>query len=93
MTSTTSLTVPEPAQRQGGPSWLYARQIWAAVSISLMWLAVLFVGVYGGDAVFAGADGSSTRLPSSVLVALFAFLATAAVAKRAFGPTRSASDD
>jgi hypothetical protein len=92
MTSTTALRSREPVSR-GGPSWLYVREIWAAVAIAVMWLAVLFVGVYGGDAVFTNADGSSTRLPSSVFVALFAFLATAAVGRRAFGSTRISSDD
>ena len=92
MASTTALSSREPV-RNAGRSWLYVREIWAAAAISLMWLAVLFVGVYGGDAVFVGTDGSSTRLPSAIFVAFFAFLATAAVGKRAFGPTRNSSDE
>lgn len=91
MTSTTALPSREPV-RKAGASWLYVREIWGAVAISLMWVAVLFVGVYGGDAVFIGTDGSSTRLPSTVFVAFFAFLATAAVGKRAFGQMRSSRD-
>jgi hypothetical protein len=44
---------------------------------------VLFDGVFGGDMVFNNANGMTT-IPSSVLVALFAFVGTAAVAKRVF---------
>ena len=47
--------------------------------------AVLFVGVYGGDAIFHGVDGSDTTIPSGVLVALFAAIGTGSVAKRVFG--------
>jgi hypothetical protein len=92
MTSTTEVPTGAPV-RHLGKSWYYVREIWGAVAISLMWLAVLMTGVYGGDAVFAGADGSSTRLPAVAIVAFFAFLATAAVAKRAFGSPRTTPDD
>lgn len=68
-------------------SWsdrLLVPEMWGTLAISLMWLAVLFDGIYGGDIVAVSNDGNSTRIPSAVAVALFAFLATAAVAKRAF---------
>lgn len=84
MTSTTHLP-SHNALRESRPSWLYMREFWATVSISFMWLAVLFTGVYGGDAVFTGNDGTSTRLPTAVFVAFFALLASASVGKRAFG--------
>ena len=64
-------------------SRLLVREFWAALSIIAMWLAVLFDGVFGGDMVFSNANGTST-IPSSVLVALFAFVGTASVAKRVF---------
>jgi len=57
------------------------RESWGALAIVAMWLAVLFIGVYGGDVVTA--DG--TRIPSAIFVAIFASLATWAVARRAFG--------
>jgi hypothetical protein len=59
--------------------------MWATVSIVVMWLAVLFVGVWGGDISVRGADASSTVIPSGVAVALFAALGTGSVAKRVFG--------
>lgn len=60
-------------------------EMWAAVAIVAMWVAVLFVGVYGGDMTFHGADMSSSQVPSGVAVALFAAIGTASVAKRVFG--------
>ena len=59
---------------------------WGAVSIIAMWLAVLFDGIYGSDMVFNGnpGGGGPTIIPSAVAVALFAFIGTVAVAKRAF---------
>lgn len=81
-------------QRQGAQlgrrPWadrLLVPEMWGTLAISLMWLAVLFDGIYGGDIVAVSNDGSSTRIPSAVAVAFFAFLATAAVAKRAFAHT------
>jgi multisubunit Na+/H+ antiporter MnhF subunit len=49
-----------------------------------MWLAVLFDGIYGSDMVFNSAGNGTTTIPSAVAVALFAFIGTVAVARRAF---------
>ncbi len=84
-----TMVADKPLEVQPGPRhWsdrLLVREMWGTLAISVMWLAVLFDGIYGADVVSVSNDGNSTRLPSAVLVALFAFLATAAVAKRAFG--------
>ena len=58
---------------------------WATVSIVTMWLAVLFDGIFGGDMTFTNSPAQVTVIPSVVAVALFAAIATASVAKRAFG--------
>lgn len=58
-----------------------------AVAIGAMWLAVLFTAVYGGDFTTVNAGTQSTTTPSAVFVALFACIATASVAKRAFRVT------
>jgi hypothetical protein len=75
--------------RQERPQWavfLRIPEMWASLAIIVMWLAVLFDAVYGPSFVSTnGAGTSSTSIPSAILVALFAFLATASVAKRAFG--------
>jgi hypothetical protein len=73
------------------PEWkpwsdrLLVREMWGTLAISIMWLAVLFDAIYGANIVSVSNDGNSTRIPSAVVVAFFAFLATAAVAKRTFG--------
>jgi hypothetical protein len=65
--------------------FLMMPELWAAISIAFMWLAVLFDGIYGDDFVSVnGAGTQTTTIPSAVFVALFAALATMSVAKRAF---------
>ena len=59
-------------------------ELWASVAIIAMWLAVLFTAVWGPDFVSTTPGGTTTTIPSAVLVALFASLATWAVAKYGF---------
>jgi hypothetical protein len=66
-------------------SLLSTPEVWGATAIAFMWLAVLFTSVYGGDLVSVNGSGTqSTTVPSGVLVAFFAFLASVSVARRAF---------
>ena len=66
-------------------SWWRLPEIWGTLAIIVMWLAVLFDVVYGPDMRFTDTtNGSSTVLPSGVVVAICAAFATASVAKRAF---------
>lgn len=61
-------------------------EMWAAVAITAMWLAVLFDGIYGADLVIVNESGmNATHIPSAVIVAIFAFAGTAVAARRAFG--------
>jgi hypothetical protein len=62
---------------------LFVPAFWGALAIVAMWLAVLFDGVFGGDMVFSSPPNVTT-MPSAVLVALFAAIGTASVAKRVF---------
>jgi len=71
--------------REGWVSRVLVPEMWATVAIVSMWMAVLFVGVYGGDASFHGVDTSFSTVPSGVLVALFAAIGTGSIAKRVFG--------
>lgn len=71
--------------REGWASRVLVRDMWATVAIVAMWVAVLFVGVYGGDMTFQSVDSSSSTIPSGVAVALFAAIGTTSVAKRVFG--------
>jgi hypothetical protein len=72
---------------QQRPRWtaqLLVREVWAALAITVMWLAVLFDSVFGPNVVTTSAGGDSSVVPSAVPVALFAFLATWAVARYGF---------
>ena len=70
--------------REGIAARLLVPGFWGAVSIVAMWLAVLFDGVFGGDMVFTNPP-RVTSIPSAVVLALFAVIGTASVAKRVFG--------
>jgi len=71
--------------RGGWAARILVREMWATLAIVAMWVAVLFVGVYGGEATFHGVDSSFSSVPSGVFVALFAAIGTGSVAKRVFG--------
>jgi len=87
MTHEPSTDTPAGDMRTGGgiAARLLVPAFWGAVAIVAMWLAVLFDGVFGGDMVF-NSPPNVTTIPSAVLVALFAVIGTASVAKRVFGP-------
>jgi hypothetical protein len=76
--------------RQRSTSWMSARASWAGLAIISMWLAVLFVGVFGGNIQQAGASGTSS-VPVVVVVAIVALIGTYAVGRRAF--TASSADE
>lgn len=59
-------------------------EVGAYLTIMVMWLAVLFVGIFGTNMVFSNPPNVTT-IPSGVVVAIFAAIGTAAVAKRVFG--------
>jgi len=85
MTRTMREESPALSTRDGWAARVLVPEMWATLSVVAMWLAVLFVGVYGGDMSFHGVDGSFTVMPSVVGVALFAAIGTGSVAKRVFG--------
>jgi len=66
-------------------SRLFVHEMWAALAIAVIWLAVLFAAVFGSDLVTTSAGANVSTVPSAVVVALFASLATWAVAKYGFG--------
>ena len=64
-------------------------EMWASLTIIVMWLSVLFDAVFGPDIVTTDVAGTSSTVPSAVVVALFAFLATWVVAKYGFVQERN----
>ena len=70
-----------PERRQ----WFRVRELWAALSIAVIWLAVLFTAVFGPDIVSTSAGMNEATIPSVVAVVPFAVLATWPVAKYGFG--------
>jgi hypothetical protein len=72
-------------------AWWESTQIWAGLSIVSMWLAVLFVGIFGPDFTTASnnasVNGTQTTVPSVIVVAICALLATIVVTHAAFRRT------
>ncbi len=62
---------------------LLVPEMWACLAIIVIWLSVLFDAVFGPDIVSSSPAGQTT-VPSAVVVALFAFLATWVVARYGF---------
>jgi hypothetical protein len=61
--------------------WLRITEMWASLAISVIWLAVLFDAIFGPNIVSTTPGGTSSSVPSAVAVALFATIATWAVAR------------
>ena len=62
----------------------FVPEMWPSLAISVIWLVVFAVALFGPDIVSSNA-GSFTRIPSAIVVAFFAWLATLAVARHGFG--------
>jgi hypothetical protein len=86
---------PETPAASEKPRWyarVLVREMWASLAIAVMWLAVLFDALFGPDLVSIDGGGttSTTRIPSAVIVALFAYLGTRVVARYGFDHDRDA---
>jgi len=57
--------LPEKRQWQ---SRVLVPEMWAALAITMMWLAVLFDAVFGPDIVSINAGTNMTTVPSAVLL-------------------------
>ena len=82
----TTLSTEAHAPASEAPYWysrVLVREMWASLAISVMWLAVLFDAIFGPDFV-SSSGGGTTRIPSAIIVALFAYLGTRVVARYGF---------
>lgn len=60
------------------------REFWGGVTLVAIWLAVTFVGIFGGDVHTASNGGSASSFPVVAIVAICALLATVSVGHWAF---------
>jgi hypothetical protein len=63
--------------------------MWAFLAIAVIWLSVLLDAIYGPEIVTRSAGGDFVSVPSTVVVAFFAFLATWVVARHGFSRERT----
>ena len=82
-------TIAKPRSERSG---FIVSEMWASLAIGLIWLVVLVDALVGPDIVSSNA-GSFTRIPSAILLAFFAWLATRVIATHAFGRRDWDSDD
>lgn len=86
--SPTTIATPSP-QRRAWRQRVAEPPIWASLAITSMWLAVVAIGIWGPDFVSTSPGGNYTRLPSVIVVVVFAYLGTRVVARYGFGrPSR-----
>jgi hypothetical protein len=87
----TVAAVPSHAMTESGRrTRAFVPEMWPSMAISVIWLVVFAVALFGPDIVSSSA-GSFTRIPSAIIVAFFAWLATLAVARHGFGRASSQS--
>jgi hypothetical protein len=77
-------TIRHEAVQRRRPDLFLVRDVSASLAIATMWLAVLLDALFGPDILATSNDGNATKIPSAIVVALFAWLTTAAVARYAF---------
>jgi hypothetical protein len=74
-----------PHERPSRWASLNVPDLWPSIAISVMWLAVMVDAIWGPNIETSNGSGTSTSsVPSGVVLALFAALASWAVAKYAF---------
>jgi hypothetical protein len=75
---------PSRAVSEHWSSRVFVPEMWASLAIVAIWLSVLFAAIYGPDIVTSSAAGDHVDVPSAVVLAPFAFLATWVVARYGF---------
>jgi hypothetical protein len=57
----------------------------ASLAIGVIWIVVLIDALFGPDIVAGSAGGDFSRIPSAIVLAFFAWVATVVIAKHGFG--------
>jgi hypothetical protein len=65
--------------------------MWAALAVGVIWLVVLVDALFGPDIVSSNA-GTLTRIPSAIVLAFFAWLATRVIAVHGFAARKDDPD-
>ena len=71
------------SKRRGRRARSVVPETWPSLAIGVIWLVVLVDALFGPDIVSSSA-GSFARIPSAIVVACFAWLATWVVARHGF---------
>jgi hypothetical protein len=79
------------SERRGSRARFNVPEMWAALAIGVIWLVVLVTALFGPDFVSSG-PATFTRIPSAIIIAFFAWLATWVIARHGFGRCRSDAD-
>lgn len=92
--ATASPQMPTAATPRRTAARILVREAWASLAIAAMWLAVLFSALFGPDFVSSSNNGqNATRIPSAIVVAVFAYLGTRVVAKYGFSAPKDTESD
>jgi hypothetical protein len=65
--------------------------MWTSLAIAVIWVVVLVDALFGPDIVSSNASGFA-RVPSAIVVAFFAWLATWVIARHGFSHRRKDAD-
>ena len=80
-----------PSKSGGRGARFVVPEMWAALAIGVIWLVVLVAALFGPDLV-SSSPGTFMRIPSAIILALFAWLATWVIARHGFERRRSDGD-
>ena len=65
-------------------SFVGERDMWASIAITAIWLSVTLGALFGPDIVSNTPGGTYSRVPSAIVIAFFATIATWLVARYGF---------
>jgi hypothetical protein len=77
--------LPEKASRTARPR---VPEMWASLAIAATWITVCVDALFGPDIVSTSGTGL-TKIPSAVVLAVFAWLATRVIARYGFSERRT----